>query len=772
MVASPLASNRVLRSLRALLLAAALVPLAIFGIFAFQNRQEVLEHAEERARRTVDILHEHARNVFRTHETVLEHLDDRIAGMSWDEVSRSEELHRYLGATVKRMPEISSIWLIDREGKHRSSSLVYPTPLMDVSDRDYFQAEKERDAGTVIGVPAIGKVTGTPFFSVARRRSSPAGAFDGVVSVSIEPSFFNSFYKGIVPEPNRAIVLVRADGSVLARDPVAKQELYTYRAGSPFMRAFAGADAGVFSATGDMDGIKRLYAFKKLDGYPVYIMLGLGKNEILAQWYSNIAQYALFGTPAWLLLVLAAWVALQRAKKEAAAAVVLQQEMERRESAEKALLQSQKLEAIGQLTGGIAHDFNNLLTVVSGNLELIVPKLHCDAVQLRRLEAVQQAAQRGARLTKQLLAFARRQSLEPEKIDLAAGMKDISELLNRSLRGDIRTELRLAPGLWRIDVDRAQLEMAILNIAVNARDAMPAGGLLTVEARNVTVGAASDRTAPGSRSVFGNGLEGLEVRGDFVALSIADTGDGIPSDILKRVFEPFFTTKEVGSGTGLGLSQVYGFAKQSGGDIRIESEIGRGTRVTLYLPRAHCAPALAVELATEPMCDTITATIVVVEDDAMVAEVAQSMLEEAGHRVHTVGSAQEALHYILAGHPVGLLFSDIVMPGGMSGVELAREVKKREPHLPILLTTGFSDIAANAVNSGFPLLRKPYTSASLEAAIQDCLQSASSVENRVSTRRLASRHLRLPRQGDLAGRTGAGASPANPNAPLAAATSP
>jgi two-component system NtrC family sensor kinase len=752
MVDSPLAPNRVLRSLRALLLAAALVPLAIFGIFAYQNRQEVLQHGEERARRTLDILHEHARNVFRTHEMVLQHLDDRIAGMSWDEVTRSEELHHYLKAMVKRMPEISSIWLIDREGKHRSSSLKYPTPLMDVSDRDYFQAEKEHDAGTVIGEPAIGKVTGTPFFSVARRRSSPSGAFDGVVSVSIEPSFFDNFYKGIVPEPNRAIVLVRADGAVLARDPAAKQVLYTYGPESTFMRAFAAAASGVLTATGDMDGIKRLYAFRKLDGYPVYIMLGLGRNEILAQWYRNIAQYALFGTPAWLLLVLAAWVALQRANKEAAAAVVLQQEMERRESAEKALLQSQKLEAIGQLTGGIAHDFNNLLTVVSGNLELIVPKLHCDAVQLRRLEAVQHAAQRGARLTKQLLAFARRQSLEPEKIDLAAGMKDISELLNRSLRGDIRTELRLAPGLWRIDVDRAQLEMAILNIAVNARDAMPAGGLLTVEARNVTVGAATDRAAPSARSVFGSGLEarGLEVRGDFVALSIADTGEGIPPAILKRVFEPFFTTKEVGSGTGLGLSQVYGFAKQSGGDISIDSEIGRGTRVTLYLPRARCAPAPAVGLASEPMRDTISSTIVVVEDDVMVAEVVQSMLEEAGHRVHTVGSAQEALHYILAGHPVGLLFSDIVMPGGMSGVELARELQKRKPHLPILLTTGFSDIAANAVDSGFPLLRKPYTSAALGAAIQSCLQKASSVENRVSAGEVRGRDPQLSRQEGLA----------------------
>ena len=725
-VASPVASERVLRSLRALLLAATLVPLGIFAIFAVQNRQEVLDQAEERARRTLDILHEHARSVFRTHEMVLKHLDERIAGMSWDEVSRSEELHRYEAATVKHVPEISSIWLIDKDGRHRSSSYAFPARPLDVSDRDYVKAAKAGETGTIIGRTAIGKATGTPFFSVARRRTTASGDYDGVVSVSIEPSFFNNFYKNIVPEPNRAIVLVNADGSVLARDPVTGQDLYTYAPESPFMRAFASADSGIFTAKGDMDGIPRLYAFKKLDGYPVYILLGFGRTGILAQWYKNLAEYASFGVPAWLLLVLAAWVALQRARKEAASSVVLQQEMERRESAEKALVQSQKLEAIGQLTGGIAHDFNNLLTVVTGNLELIVPKLRCDPVQLRRIEAVQQAAQRGAQLTKQLLVFARRQSLEPEKIDLAAGVNEVSELLHRSLRGDIRTEVRLAPGLWRIEVDRAQLEMAILNIAVNARDAMPSGGLLTLEARNVSLGTT---TVEGVRDGRGVGVaiadaERVELNGDFVALSITDTGQGIAPDLLKRVFEPFFTTKGVGRGTGLGLSQVYGFVKQSGGDIRIESRLGRGTSVTLYLPRARCATKPASRPAPELGHAGMAATILAVEDDPMVAEVVRALLEDAGHRVHLARNAREALDHVLGGQPIDLLFSDIVMPGGMSGLELAREIRKRKPALPIILATGYSDMAADAVDCGFPLLRKPYTIGALSAAIQDSLQRA------------------------------------------------
>ncbi|HEY0522799.1 MAG TPA: response regulator [Stellaceae bacterium] len=710
-------------SLRALLFAAALVPLTLFLLFAFQNRQQVTDAAEERARRTVEILYEHARNIFRMHEMVLDHLDDRIAGMSWDEVSRSQELHRYLKMTVANVPEIASIWLIDREGKHRSSSFMFPTPSLDVSDRDYFLAEKERDAGTVIGEPAIGKATGTPFFSVARRRTQASGEFDGVVSVAIEPSVFTNFYRGILPDPNRAIVLVRADGVVLARDPAIGQNLFRYEPESPFMRAFAHVSSGVFDAKGDMDSVERLYAYKKLDRFPVFILLGQDKNEILAHWHRNVAVYAIFGTPAWLLLVLAAWVALQRAKKEDAAVISLRQEMERREAAEKALVQSQKLEAVGQLTGGIAHDFNNLLTVVSGNLDLVLPKLRGDEVVLRRLGAVQAAAQRGARLTKQLLAFARRQSLEPEVIDLADGVEDIAELLDRSLRGDIRTDFQIKPGLWPIEVDRAQLEMAILNVAVNARDAMPAGGILTIEAKNVTLGGVA---AAESESVSATCLEakGVEARGDFVALIIGDTGVGIPSDVLKRVFEPFFTTKGVGLGSGLGLSQVYGFAKQSGGDVRIDSEMGQGTRVTLYLPRARSAAAATRNPATmgRVSADAVSATILVVEDDGAVAELARAVLEDYGHRVYIARSGLEGLDHLLSNHPVDLVFSDIVMPGEISGIDLAREIRRRNPHLPVVLTTGYSDTTEDVTGLDFPMLRKPYAGPDLDAAVQACLK--------------------------------------------------
>jgi two-component system NtrC family sensor kinase len=470
-----------------------------------------------------------------------------------------------------------------------------------------------------------------------------------------------------------------------------------------------------------MDGVERLYAFRKLDGYPAYIMLGLCRGSILAQWHKNIADYAMFGGPAWLLLVVAAWVALQRAKREQAATANLQAEMERRQTAERALLQAQKLESVGQLTGGIAHDFNNLLTVVSGNLELVVPKLLGLEPVLRRLEAVQRAAQRGAQLTKQLLAFARRQSLAPEIVDLAAGVRDISELLNRSLRGNIQTEFRLSSGLGLIEVDRSQLEMAILNVAMNARDAMPNGGTLTIEARNVTLGGEVERGAVGNGvSAATWDADDVEARGDFVALSVSDTGTGIPADVLRRVFEPFFTTKEVGEGTGLGLSQVYGFVRQSGGDVRIESIVGRGTRVTLYLPRARSVARTAVSRrAPAPPCDP--ATILVVEDDAAVADIVRAQLESRGHRVITAGSGREGLERVLANRSIELVLSDIVMPGGMSGVDLGRTIRKGRPEMPVLLMTGYSDTAGDAMALGFSVIRKPYSGADLDAAINASL---------------------------------------------------
>jgi signal transduction histidine kinase/CheY-like chemotaxis protein/integral membrane sensor domain MASE1 len=372
----------------------------------------------------------------------------------------------------------------------------------------------------------------------------------------------------------------------------------------------------------------------------------------------------------------------------------LQIEVKEREQAELALHQAQRMEAIGQLTGGVAHDFNNLLTVVSGNAELLIDNAPNDAV-LRRASAIVRAAERGKRLTRQLLTFSRRQTLRPEPVDLRQRTREIADMLSRSLRTDIEVTVDMPEQLWPVAIDPAEFELALLNIGVNARDAMPEGGRLRVTASNLTYR---------SGTLKSDGLTG-----DFVAVILSDTGTGMSPDVLAQAFEPYFTTKEAGLGSGLGLSQVYGFAKQSGGTATINSTRGEGTAVKLLLPRATATADLPVPLSeAEPTAETASAHILFVEDDAEVAEVTAELLEDIGYRPVEARDGDSALAALERDPTIELVLSDIVMPGRMSGLELARILRNRRPALPVLLATGYSQYVSLAAGEGFVLVEKPY----------------------------------------------------------------
>jgi len=386
----------------------------------------------------------------------------------------------------------------------------------------------------------------------------------------------------------------------------------------------------------------------------------------------------------------------------------LQLEIRERQQAEAALRQAQKMEAIGQLTGGIAHDFNNLLTVIGGNAALLRDKT-LDDVAARRASAIMRAAERGERLTRQLLTFSRRQMLRPESVDLCQRTHEMIEMLSRSLREDIAISIDMPEGLWPVTIDPAEFELSLLNIAVNARDAMPHGGRFAVEAHNVSF-SAGDLVSEG-------------LIGDFVAVTLSDTGAGMAPEVLARAFEPFFTTKEVGLGSGLGLSQVYGFAKQSGGAAVIRSEIGNGTTITFFLPRAT-GPALAPRTgarASAPVAPP--ARVLLVEDHAEVSQVTTELLRAIGcSEAEWVGDAKAALAAIERDPTIEFVISDIVMPGDISGLDLARTLRKRRPDLPVLLATGYSRYASLAVNEGFTLVEKPYRSDTLAAAIRAAIE--------------------------------------------------
>ncbi|THD79396.1 MAG: PAS domain S-box protein [Phenylobacterium sp.] len=370
------------------------------------------------------------------------------------------------------------------------------------------------------------------------------------------------------------------------------------------------------------------------------------------------------------------------------------------------LTQSQKMEALGQLTGGVAHDFNNLLMVVSGQAQLLRSRLSDDPRAVRALDAIEMSTRRGEDLTRHLLSFAKRQRLQPVAVALNERAHGLRDLLAASAPASIQVILDFPDKLWPAQADVSELELALLNLTVNARDAMPSGGALSVAAENVTLRGAAE----------------TDLKGDFVAISVSDSGVGIPSDILPRVFDPFFTTKDVNKGTGLGLSQVYGFAQQSGGRVTVKSELGRGTTFVIYLPRARAAPKAAVraEVAAEAATG---ANILVVEDNPEVAEVAAGMLEQLGHRVRVVNNAAAAVKAVNDGDRPDVVFSDIVMAGEMDGVDLARRLRQDAPEVPVLLATGYSQ-AAERIGDEFPILRKPYKMADLSRALSVLLAAA------------------------------------------------
>jgi PAS domain S-box-containing protein len=361
------------------------------------------------------------------------------------------------------------------------------------------------------------------------------------------------------------------------------------------------------------------------------------------------------------------------------------------EQMQQQLAESHKLDALGQLTGGVAHDFNNLLMIISGSLHTLRKAVGNDPKCLRALSAIEGATKRGASLTSQLLTFARRQSVNPQVVDVAERIDAVREVLDAAVGSAVALQFDIAKGVWPVMVDVAEFETALVNLVVNARDAMT-GGVITISARNDTSGEAG--------------------AGGHVAISVADTGTGIAPDILSKIFDPFFTTKPIGKGTGLGLSQVHGFAHQAGGTVKVASELGKGTRITILLPRKEAAPAAEDVSAAETGG---SGTVLLVEDNPDVATVSSGLLEQLGYTVRRVANAEAALREIeLDG--IDLVFSDIVMPGKMDGLSLARHLKAVRPGLPILLTSGYSDAALN-VRGDFPILRKPYEIHELSQAI-------------------------------------------------------
>jgi PAS domain S-box-containing protein len=380
---------------------------------------------------------------------------------------------------------------------------------------------------------------------------------------------------------------------------------------------------------------------------------------------------------------------------------------------ERQLAQAQKMEAVGQLTGGLAHDFNNLLTVITGNLELLDMRLENEADRdlVRRAD---EAARMGARLTGRLLTFSRRRALQPTIVNLNDTTVGMTELLRRSLGESITVTSELAPDLWTTHVDAGEIENAILNLAINARDAMPNGGRILIETSNAAL--PQDDLLHASEAI----------PGDYVKLTVSDQGTGMTPQVVARAFEPFFTTKEAGRGTGLGLSTIYGFVRQSGGHANITSEVGKGTAVSLYLPRDTSAAAPETRPASTPAITSgVGETVLVVEDNEQVRDLTVRRLQALGYVILVTGNGPSAIALLEQRTDIDLVFSDVVMPGGLSGFDVVAWIKQHRPHVRVLLTSGFAPEMADggaAVAADIQLLRKPYKHTDLARAVREALR--------------------------------------------------
>ena len=577
---------------------------------------------------------------------------------------------------------------------------MLPAPEIDFSDRNYFKAHVERDVGIFIGEALKPRppYDGAPFFGVSRRRQTDDGSFAGVIQASVLPEYFENFYARIGHDAGSFFALGLTDGTVLARFPVLDRDFRLDPNGAVGQKLAADPKAGLVTVTLPADGIERRLGYQRLAEYPVYVSAGLETSAIRSRWLATMGQHLIFGVPATALLFFILALALRRTRR-------LHAEAARRMEAEEALKHGQRLEALGQLTGGVAHDFNNLLTVIRASVDMLRRPHLPEERRLRYVDAISDTVSRAAKLTAQLLAFARRQTLKPEVFDVGKSVRTLSEMIGTLTGSPIQIVIRVPDQPCFINADAGQFETALINMAVNARDAMGGAGRLTITVRAVA-------ELPGPAVLPENPL-------GYVAVSVDDTGVGIPPEQIGRIFEPFFTTKEVGQGTGLGLSQVFGFAKQSGGEVMVASKVGKGSTFTLYLPRVSGAgrPQAAPAEEAAPV-DGHGMSVLVVEDNIEVGSFAKDALTELGYATTLVHGAMDALAELTRNaERFDVVFTDVVMPG-MTGIDLAQEIRRRHFDLPVVLTSGYSHVLSQNGSFGFELLQKPYSIEQLARVLQ------------------------------------------------------
>jgi signal transduction histidine kinase len=595
------AASGAIRALRLLFVGMIVVPLLLGAAGAYLSHRATYNNAVSGLADAVAVAEENTNKVLETHMLVAARIEDLLGGLSDDYIRANERgLHERIAEQIKDVPEVAAAWVIDADGHELVSARVYPVDrtLINSSRKD-FQVLKDPSVRAYIWAVRARSLQGgeyQPYFTVSRRLTGLDGSFRGIIVVAVSGNYVASFYDSLLGDTSYTASVLRDDGTILAHYPMTGETVAPQSDGVLDQAMAAKAPSGIV-ATGSPLGMKgSIVAYRRLADYPIYVTIARTRASILREWLYSILGYTAIGLAAAIGLMALTLLALRRTRREQQALAQARDAIAERAAIEAQLYQAQKMEAVGLLTAGIAHDFNNLLTVVAGHIELLESEPDCPAPRREKLIGLAlSGCERAAALTKRLLSFARREPADPQPTDANEVIRGLSELPWRSMSDQIATEFRLQPDLWSVFVDGQQLENALLNIALNARDAMAGRGTLTIETVNTTFDQAYAEAHAGVTT------------GDYVEIRISDTGCGMPPEVRKRAFDPFFSTKEAGKGTGLGLSQVYGFVTRFGGYCAIDSASGQGTTIKFYLPRyvgegevAEASPAAARDSGIAP----------------------------------------------------------------------------------------------------------------------------------------------------------------------------
>ena len=683
------------RWLSILFTVSAIIPAMFFAIAAWESYVAVAARADDELDRASRIMEEHALKVFETNEVLSGRVRDILD--SDDNIALHEhesEIHQRLMLASRGIPQVQGISAWDMDGHGIASGTTYPLPAdYSIADRAYFRELRSGPVDVIITAPIIGPLSHERIFFVAQKRQDAEGAFNGVTVVALYPAYFEKFYRDLADgQPTLTLALARTDGTILARYPELPA-LEALPASSPLLaHMHRGEPEGHFNAPSTVDGADRIVGFRRLGAYPLYVAAGINQSAVLTSWLHYVQLLAALTFPTSFALIYVTWRTLRSTRRDLLAADELARESRRRFAAETALKEAQKLEALGRLTGGVAHDFNNLLSVMSNNLYVLE---HRNPGGLdKQFAAMRRSIKAGERLTRQLLAFSRRQPMRPETVSLPQMLPALTELLRHTLGQEIVLVVTVEPDTRYVQIDTSEFELALINLAINAKDAMPRGGTLHVSAQN----------APDDRG--------------FVEIRIKDEGEGVAESDIARIFEPFFTTKDVGKGTGLGLSQVYGFCVQSQGTVTVTSTVGEGATFTLRLPVSVDALTPTEATIAMPIAAQLKLRILIVEDNPDVSYTTSLMLREAGANVSQVENAATALD-VLRRESYDAMVSDIMMPGGMTGIALATQAREEFPQMRIVLVSGYTEELELAGEQGFTVLAKPTEFEALRAALAD-----------------------------------------------------